>query len=249
MGKRKQSDLHPPSSPAPSRAGQSSGFLPDEFSVAAYREGRSWLDTTAVSLQRAPLSRNRPPHRVDQVPGNKLPLGLHRPSIEAHWQARFGNEPFTRQQRREIVRSTEFSYDELLQPTVLYAPLYAELESDDRQRMIVRTFFKEALASFIRAGLGPANTLGPQATRQLAWLCAFSAGVVLGLPANSLQFTDYPGLLTYLQNRVREREGADLRRIWTELTTVVIALETTIGMDGVFYPHRPRKSSGGGSNQ
>ena len=76
----------------------------------------------------------------------------------------------------------------------------------------------------------------------------FSTGVVLGLPANSLQFNDYPGLLTYLQNMVREGEGADLRRIWTEMTTVVIALETTIGMEGVFYPHRPRKSSGGGSS-
>jgi hypothetical protein len=96
--------------------------------------------------------------------------------------------------------------------------------------MIVRTFFKEALASFIRAGLSPANTLGPKATRELAWLCAFSAGVVLGLPATSLQFTDYTGLLTHLHNLVREGGGADLRRIWTELTTVVIALETTIGM-------------------
>jgi hypothetical protein len=248
MGKRKQSDRHPPSPPAPSRAGQPPGFLPDEFSVAAYREGSSWLDTTAVSLHRAPLSGNRPPHRVDPDAGNKLPLSLHRPSIEAHWQARFGNEPFTRQQRREIVQTTEFSYDELLRPAVLYAPLYAELESDDRQRMIVRTLFKEALASFIRAGLGPANTLGPQATRQLAWICAFSAGVVLGLPATSLQFTDYPGLLTHLQNLVREKGGVGLKRVWTDLTTVVIALETTIGMEGVFYPHRPRKSSGGGSS-
>jgi hypothetical protein len=148
----------------------------------------------------------------------------------------------------EIVKITEFSYDELLQPAVLYAPLYAELESDDRQRMIVRTFFKEALASFIRVGLGPANTLGPKATRQLARLCAFSAGVVLGLPASSLQFIDYTGLLTHLQNLVREGGGAGLRRVWTELTTVVIALGTTIGMEGVFYSHRPRKSSGGGSS-
>jgi hypothetical protein len=223
MGKRKQSDRHPPSPPAPSTAGQPPGFLPDEFSVAPYREGRSWLDTTVVSLHMAHLSGNRPPHRVDPDPGNKLPLGLHRPSIEAHWQARFGNEPFTRQQRRKIVQTTEFSYDELLQPAVLYAPLYAELESDDRQRMIVRTFFKEALASFIRAGFSPANTLGPQATRQLAWLCAFSAGVVLGLPATSLQFTDYLGLLTHLQNLVREKGGVGLRRVWTDLTTVVIA--------------------------
>ena len=130
---------------------------------------------------------------------------------------------------------------------MLYAPLYAELASGDRQRMIVRTFLKEALASFIRAGLGPANTLGPIATRQLAWLCTFSAGVVLGLPAASLQFTDFPGLLTALNRLVREGAGAGLRLVWTELTTVVIALETTIGMEGVFYPHRPRKSSGGGS--
>jgi hypothetical protein len=79
MGKRKQSDRHPPSPPAPSRAGQPPCFLPDEFSVAAYREGRSWLDTTAVSLQRAHLSGNRPPCRVGPAPGNKLPLGLHRP--------------------------------------------------------------------------------------------------------------------------------------------------------------------------
>ena len=248
MGKCKQSNRHPSSPPAPSRAGQPPGFLPDEFSVAAYREGRSWLDTTAVFLHRAHLSGNRPPHRVDPDPGNKLPLGLHRPSIEAHWQARFGNEPFTGQQRREIVKTTEFSYDELLQPAVLYAPLYAEMESDDRQRMIVRTFFKEALASFIRAGLGPANTLGPQATRQLAWLCAFSAGVVLGLPAASLQFIDYHDLLTHLHTLVRDGGGAGLRRIWTDLTTVIIALETTVGMEGVFYPHRPRKSSGGGSS-
>jgi hypothetical protein len=42
---------------------------------------------------------------------------------------------------------------------------------------------------------------------------------------------------------VREGAGADLRRVWTELTTVVIALETTIGMEGVFIltaPESPR---------
>jgi hypothetical protein len=248
MSKRKQSDRHPTNPPVPVGTGSPSGFDPDDFSVAAYREGRAWLEATADSLQRAHLSGSRPPPRVDPAPGTKLPLGLHRPSIEAHWQARFGNEPFTRQQRRQIVEITEFSYDELLQPTVLYAPLYAELDSDDRQRMIVRTFFKEALASFIRAGLGPANTLGPKATRELAWLCAFSAGVVLGLPAACLQFTNYTGFLAHLHDFVREGRGVELRRVWNELTTVVIALETTIGMEGVFYPHRPRKSSGGGSS-
>jgi hypothetical protein len=159
MGKRKQSDRHPSITPAPFGAGQPPGLFPDEFSVAAYREGRSWLEATAVPLTRAHLSGNRAPRGVDTVPNTKLPLSLHRPSIEAHWQARFGNAPYTRQQRREIVEITEFSYEDLLQPSV-YAPLYAELESDDRQRMIVRTFLKEALASFIRAGLGPANTLG-----------------------------------------------------------------------------------------
>jgi hypothetical protein len=168
MGKRKQSDRHPTNPPATAGAESASGFRPDEFSVAAYREDRLWLEATAVSLQTAHLVGNRPPPRVDSVPGNKLPMSLHRPSTEAHWQARFGNEPFTRQQRREIVEITEFSYDELLQPAVLYAPLYVELTPDDRQRMIVRTFFKEALASFIRAGLGPTNTLGPKATRELA---------------------------------------------------------------------------------
>ncbi len=131
---------------------------------------------------------------------------------------------------------------------MLYAPLYADLEADDRQRMIVRTFFKEALASLIRAGLGPSNTLGRLATRQMSWLCTFSAGVIFGLPAPSLQFSDYTGLLIYLNTLVREGEGADLRRVWTELTTLVIALETTIGMEGVLYPHRPRKSSRGGSS-
>ena len=101
----------------------------------------------------------------------------------------------------------------------------------------------------MRAGLGPANTLGPKATRELAWLCAFSAGVVLGLPTASLQFIDYIGLVTDLNKLVRDGGGAGLRRVWTDLTTVVIALETTIGMEGFFYPHRPRKSSGGGSSQ
>jgi hypothetical protein len=251
MGKRKQSDRHPTNSSATAGADSSSDFNPDsdEFSVAAYREGRSWLEATAVSLQRAHLVGSRPPHRVDPLPGEKLPLRLHRPSVEAHWQARSGTEPFTRQQRREIVDITEFSYEDLLQPAVLYAPLYAELAPNDRQRMIVRTFFKEALASFMRAGLGPANTLGPKATRELAWLCAFSAGVVLGLPTASLQFIDYIGLVTDLNKLVRDGGGAGLRRVWTDLTTVVIALETTIGMEGIFYPHRPRKSSGGGSNQ
>jgi len=248
MGKRKQSDRHPTNPPTIAGADSSSVFNPDDFSVAAYREGRSWLEATAVSLQRAHLVGNRPPPRVDPLPGEKLPLRLHRPSVEAHWQARFGNEPFTRQQQREIVDITDFSYEDLLQPAVLFAPLYAELAPDDRQRMIVRTFFKEALASFIRAGLGPANTIGPQATRQLAWLCAFSAGVVLGLPAASLQFVDYHDLLTHLRTLVRDGGGTDLRRIWTDLTTVIIALETTVGMEGVFYPHRPRKSSGGGSS-
>ncbi len=106
MGKRKQSDRHPTNPPVPVGTGSPPGFLPDEFSVAAYREGRSWLEATAVSLQRAHLSGSRPPPRVDPAPGTKLPLSLHRPSIEAHWQARFGNEPFTRQQRREIVEIT-----------------------------------------------------------------------------------------------------------------------------------------------
>jgi hypothetical protein len=170
MGKRKQSDRHPPITPAPFGAGQPPGFLPNEFSVAAYREGRSWLEAAAVPLARVHLSGNRAPRELDPVPGTKLPLSLHHPSIEAHWQARFGDEPFTRQQRREIIEITELSYEDLLQTSALYAPLYAEWDSDDRQRMIFRTFFKEALASFIRAGLGPANTLGSVATREVAWL-------------------------------------------------------------------------------
>jgi hypothetical protein len=55
----------------------------------------------------------------------RQPSSSQSPFIEAHWQARFGNQPFTRQQRQEIVEITEFSCDELLQPAVLYAPLYA----------------------------------------------------------------------------------------------------------------------------
>jgi hypothetical protein len=130
MGKRKQSDRHPPIKPAPSGAGQPPGFTPDEFSVAAYREGRSWLAATVAPLIRAPRSGNRCPRRVDPSPGTQLNLILHRPSIETHWQARFGDAPFTRQQHREILEITEFSYDELLQPYVLYAPLYVDLETD-----------------------------------------------------------------------------------------------------------------------
>jgi hypothetical protein len=122
-------------------------------------------------------------------------------------------------------------------------PLYADLDTDERQRMIVRTFFKEALASFIRAGLGPSDKLGRLVTRQLAWLCTFSAGVILGLPAPSLQFSDYTGFFIYLNTLVRNDDGADLQRVWTELTTLVIALEATIGMEGVFIltaPESPR---------
>jgi hypothetical protein len=71
-------------SPCTRGADSSSSFNPDDFSVAAYREGRSWLEATAVSLQRAHLVSDRPPPRVDPLPDEKLPLRLHRPSIEAH---------------------------------------------------------------------------------------------------------------------------------------------------------------------
>jgi hypothetical protein len=39
-----------------------------------------------------------------------------------------------------------------------------------------------------------------------------------------------------------------MSRIWHDLVGLVIVLEATVEMEGLFYPNRPRKSSGGGSS-
>jgi hypothetical protein len=173
-------------------------------------------------------------------------LVLHRPSIEAFWQARWGVTKFSSQQLREILDVTEFSYEDLLQPFVLFAPLYAELNDQARQRMIVRTWYKEALASFVSAGLGPSDNLGPHATRSVAWICAFSAGVIYEIPPAHRLLCNFAEFSTYLNQSVRQGDGANLQRVWTELIGLVVVLETIVGAEDIFYPHRPRKSSGGG---
>ncbi len=178
MGKRKQHASPSSSLPDSPRTGPSRGDPLDEFTLAAYAEGRAWIVSTAASQSQAPLPGVRVSTRTRPLRRDPLPLTLHRPSIEAFWQARLGVPTFSQQQLQEILEVTEFSYSDLLQPFVLFAPLYAELENKARQRMIVRTWYKEAFASFVRAGLGPTSTLGPLATRSIAWICAFSAGVI-----------------------------------------------------------------------
>jgi hypothetical protein len=232
----------------PPRAESSTGSPPDEFSVAAYQESRSWVTTTAAALSPAPgpgvwvSLRTRPPRQ------GTLPLIQHRPSIEAYWQARFGHTPFSREQHAEIVRVTEFGYAELLKPYVQFAPLYADLSSNSRQRMIIRTWFRESLSAFVWQGLGPGDVLGPMATCALAWTLTFSAGVVLEIPPSRRQFIDFQGLLSYFNGLVHDGNGADISRIWHEMVGLVIVLEATMAMKGLFYPTRPRKSSGGGSS-
>ncbi len=187
--------------------------------------------------------RARPPRQ------GKLPLTQHRPSIEAYWKARFGCTTFSREQHTEIVRVTEFRYAELLQPSVLFAPLYADLPSTSRQRMIVRTWFKESLGTFVQQGLGPGSVLGPLATRSLAWTLTFSAGVIFEIPPPQRQFVDFQGLLSYINGLVQDGGGADMGRIWHEMIGLIMVLEATISMEWIFYPHRPQKSLGGGSSQ
>ena len=114
--------------------------------------------------------------------------------------------------------------------------------------MIVRTWFKESLTAFVQQGLGPGDVLGPMATCALAWTLAFSAGVLLEIPPPQRQFIDVRGLLSYVNGLVHEGQGADVSRIWHDLVGLVIVLEATIEMEGLFYPNRPRKSSGGGSS-
>ena len=247
MAKRKRG-LPSISISEPPRAESSTGSSPDDFSVAAYQEGRSWVTPTAATLSSDPgpgvrvSLRTRPPRQ------GTLPLTQHRPSIEAYWQARFGHTPFSREQHAEIVRVTEFGYAELLKPYVQFAPLYADLPSNSRQRMIVRTWFKESLSAFIQQGLGPGDVLGPMATCALAWTLTFSAGVILEIPPPQRQFIDFQGLLSYVNGLVHDGKGADMGRIWHEMVGLVIVLEATMAMEGLFYPTRPRKSSGGGSS-
>jgi hypothetical protein len=247
MVKRKRG---PPSVPIsdPPKAESSTGSSPDAFSVAAYQEGRSWVTTTAASLSSAPGPGVRASLRTRPPRSSTLPLTQHRPSIEAYWKARFGDTPFSREQHAEIVRVTEFSYADLLKPTIQFAPMYAELSTNSRQRMIVRTWFKESLTAFVQQGLGPEDVLGPMATCALAWTLAFSAGVLFEIPPPQRQFIDFRGLLSYVNGLVHEGQGADMRRIWQDLVGLVIVLEATMEMEGLFYPNRPRKSSGGGSS-
>jgi hypothetical protein len=161
----------------------------------------------------AGLPRVRASLRPRAFRSDPLPLVLHRPSIEAFWQARWGVTTFSPPQLQDILSVTEFSYEDLLKPFVLFAPLYAELENKARQRMIVRTWYKEALASFVRAGLGPTSTLGPQATRSVAWICAFSAGVINEIPSAQQRFCDFPAFLQYLNQIVREERGTNMDRV------------------------------------
>ncbi len=233
----------------PPRAESSTGSSPDEFSVAAYQEGRSWITTTAAVLSAAPGHGARVSLRARPPRPGKLPLIQHRPSIEAYWNARFGGTTFSRAQHAEIVRVTEFTYDELLQPSVLFAPLYFHLPSTIRQRMIVRTWFKESVSAFVQQGLGPGSVLGTLATRALAWTLTFSAGVILDIPPSQRQFIDFQGLLSYVNGLVQDKGGADMRRIWHEMIGLVTVLEANISMHGIFYPHRPQKSLRGGSSQ
>ncbi len=192
----------------PTRAESSTGSSPDDFSVATYQEGRSWITTTAAALSSVPGHGSRVSLRARPPRPGKLPLTQHRPSIEAYWKARFGCTTFSREQHAEIVRVTEFTYSELLQPSVMYAPLYYDLPSTSRQRMIVRTWFKQSLSTFIQRGLGPGSVIGPLATRSLAWtLLTFSAGVMLETPPPQRQFIDFEGVLSYVNGLVRDGGG------------------------------------------
>jgi hypothetical protein len=158
MVKRKR-DLPPIPNADPPRAELSSGSSPDAYSVAAYQEGRSWIAASAAILSSAPSPGTRVSSTTRSPGPGKLPLVVHRPSIEAYWHARFGPSPFSRAQHDEIVRETEFSYDELLCPSMLFAPLYGDLASVTRQRMIVRNWLKlkESLGTLVREGRGPTS--------------------------------------------------------------------------------------------
>jgi len=248
MGKRKRN--LPSTLPSdPLRAEPSPGSSPDKVSVAAYQEGRAWISTTAAMLSSVPGPDARLSLQARRSRQGTLPLIQHRPSIEAYWHARFGLPPFSREQHAEIVRATEFRYAELLLPSVQFAPLYSDLVSTTRQRMIVRTWLRESMGTLIRTGLGPTSVIGPLATRALAWTLTFSAGVLFDIPVSQRQLVDVSSLLSDLQGLIRDGLGVSMARIWREMTGLVVILETTIQMEGIFYPPRPRKSSGGGSSQ
>jgi hypothetical protein len=155
-------------------------------------------------LSSAPGPDERVSIRARHTRQGKLPLNQHRPSVEAYWRPRFGLPSFSREQHAEIVRETEFEYDVLLLPAVPYAPLYADLVSSTRQRMIVRTWLKESLGTFIWTGIRPTSVIGPRSTRALAWTLTFSAGVLFEIPVGQRQLVDIQSLLSDLQGLMRD---------------------------------------------
>jgi hypothetical protein len=123
----------------PSRAELSPGSSPDAYSVAAYQEDRSWIEATAAVLSLAPS-----PGRGCSPRHAPLGKASYRWPFTDHLSRRIGTlvlaPPPSRGHStlRSFGRQSEFSYEELLCLSVLFAPLYGELASVTRQRMIVR---------------------------------------------------------------------------------------------------------------